>query len=136
LRDISILAPEPTPYAVACFCGIKGDDRPNARFFDGMKQVLNKTFIKVEYYIFIQGNCQARLDLALFRPFHEYYQTIIFFGLHIFTPSRWWILTDAIKNLKSGWEEWTEGFIAIPLMIFIPAYQIMNSIILQVKLIN
>jgi hypothetical protein len=37
------------------------------------------------------------------------------------------------KKKKSGWEEWIEGFIARPLMIVIPAHQIVNGIAWKVK---
>jgi len=40
------------------------------------------------------------------------------------------------RILKPGREEWAEGFIAIPLMIFIPAHHITNNIALQFNLIN
>jgi hypothetical protein len=40
------------------------------------------------------------------------------------------------RNLKSGWEEWTKGFMAILMIIFIPAHHIMNDITLQIKLNN
>jgi hypothetical protein len=39
-----------------------------------------------------------------------------------------------MSEIRMG--EWTGGFVAIPMMIFIPAHHIVNIIALRVKLIN